>query len=69
LPRDIGKPLLVGLAVAALISTIVPDDFFAGRLGQGLPAMLVMMAIYGTLSLLTSLFMNWYNNRVKLVER
>jgi len=45
LPRDIGKPLLVGLAVAALISTIVPDDFFAGRLGQGLPAMLVMMAI------------------------
>ncbi len=45
LPRDIGKPLLVGLAIAALISTIVPDDFFAGRLGHGLPAMLVMMAI------------------------
>ncbi len=45
LPRDIGKPLLVGLVIAALISTIVPDDFFAGRLGNGLPAMLVMMAI------------------------
>ncbi len=45
LPRDIGKPLLVGLAIAALISIIVPDDFFAGRLGKGLPAMLVMMAI------------------------
>jgi uncharacterized membrane protein YraQ (UPF0718 family) len=45
LPRDIGKPLLIGLVIAALIGVIVPDDFFAGRLGTGLPAMLVMMAI------------------------
>jgi uncharacterized membrane protein YraQ (UPF0718 family) len=45
LPRDIGKPLLIGLVIAALISTVVPDDFFATKLGQGLPAMLVMMLI------------------------
>jgi uncharacterized protein len=45
LPRDIGKPLLLGLVIAALIGVFVPDDFFAGRLGKGLPAMLVMMAI------------------------
>ncbi len=45
LPRDIGKPLLLGLVIAALISTVVPDDFFAARLGHGLPAMLVMMLI------------------------
>ncbi|MCX5644275.1 MAG: SO_0444 family Cu/Zn efflux transporter [Phycisphaerae bacterium] len=45
LPRDIGKPLLVGLAIAALISSIVPNDFFAAKLGRGLPAMLVMMLI------------------------
>jgi len=45
LPRDIGKPLLVGLVIAALISALVPDDFFAARLGRGLPAMLVMMLI------------------------
>jgi uncharacterized membrane protein YraQ (UPF0718 family) len=45
LPRDIGKSLLVGLAIAALISTFVPDDFFVDRLGKGLPAMLLMMAI------------------------
>jgi general L-amino acid transport system permease protein len=37
--------------------------------GRAVEMMLVMMAIYGTLSLLTSMFMNWYNNRVKLVER
>ncbi len=45
LPRDIGKPLLIGLAVAAAISALVPDDFFAERLGRGLPAMLLMMAV------------------------
>jgi general L-amino acid transport system permease protein len=27
------------------------------------------MAVYLTLSLLTSLFMNWYNKRMALVER
>ncbi len=45
LPRNIGKPLLIGLAVAGVISALVPDDFFADRLGKGLPAMLVMMLI------------------------
>jgi len=49
LPRDIGRALLAGLVVAALISALVPDDFFTGALGgalrQGLPAMLVMMLV------------------------
>jgi general L-amino acid transport system permease protein len=27
------------------------------------------MGVYLTLSLLTSVFMNWYNNRMALVER
>jgi hypothetical protein len=45
LPRDIGKSLLVGLVIAAFISAIVPEGFFAERLGRGLPAMLVMMAL------------------------
>lgn len=45
LPRDIGKPLLLGLAIAAIISALTPDDFFAEKLGRGLPAMLVMMAV------------------------
>jgi general L-amino acid transport system permease protein len=29
----------------------------------------VVMAVYLTLSLMTSLVMNWYNRRVRLVER
>lgn len=45
MPRNIGKPLLLGLVVAAIISALVPDDFFARHLGRGLPAMLVMMAV------------------------
>lgn len=45
LPRNIGRPLLIGLVVAGVISALVPDDFFADRLGKGLPAMLVMMLI------------------------
>jgi hypothetical protein len=43
LPRDIGKAMLVGLAVAALISAIVPDGYFAEKLGTGIFAMVVMM--------------------------
>jgi len=44
LPRDIGKAMLVGLVVAALISAVVPDDFFAEKLlGTGIFAMVVMM--------------------------
>jgi uncharacterized membrane protein YraQ (UPF0718 family) len=43
LPRDIGRAMLVGLAVAALISASVPDDYFAEKLGAGIFAMVVMM--------------------------
>ena len=43
LPRDIGKAMLIGLVIAAVISTIIPDDFFAEKLGTGIFAMLVMM--------------------------
>ncbi len=45
LPRDIGGPMLVGLIVAAGISAMVPDDFFAETLGTGIGAMLVMMLL------------------------
>jgi uncharacterized membrane protein YraQ (UPF0718 family) len=45
LPRDIGGAMLVGLVIAAFISVLVPDDFFAEKLGTGIVAMLVMMAL------------------------
>src|SRR4030042_1385051 len=45
LPRDIGGAMLAGLVIAAFISVLVPDDFFAEKLGTGIFAMLVMMAL------------------------
>jgi len=43
LPRDIGKAMLVGLVIAAIISVLVPADFFADHLGTGIFGMIVMM--------------------------
>ena len=44
LPKDIGPAMLLGLAVAALISALVPNDYFADKLiGTGFIAMLIMM--------------------------
>ncbi|GGO79453.1 amino acid ABC transporter permease [Marinobacterium nitratireducens] len=52
-----------------------PDlvSVFAGttlnQTGQAIEVISMTMAVYLTLSLLTSLFMNWYNKRMSLVER
>lgn len=52
-----------------------PDlvSVFAGTVlnqtGQAVEVMSMTLAVYLTLSLLTSMFMNWYNARISLVER
>lgn len=45
LPRDIALHLLIGLALAALISVLIPEDFFSERVSPGLGQMLVMLAL------------------------
>ncbi|MFV0423148.1 SO_0444 family Cu/Zn efflux transporter [Oleidesulfovibrio sp.] len=45
LVSDIGKWLMVGILLAAVITTIVPDTFFASYLGDGLMSMLVMLVL------------------------
>lgn len=45
LPRDIGKALLLGLAIAGSISALVPETFFAEYLGTGIAAMFVLMLL------------------------
>ncbi|MBO6804907.1 MAG: amino acid ABC transporter permease, partial [Thalassospira sp.] len=37
--------------------------------GQAIEAISIFMSIYLGLSLLTSLFMNWFNKKMALVER
>ena len=39
------------------------------KTGREVEMILIIMGSYLTMSLLTSLFMNWYNRRIKLVER
>ncbi len=43
LPRDIGPAMLVGLVIAAFISTLVPDDYFTDKIVHPFLAMVVMM--------------------------
>lgn len=43
LPRDIAKAMLVGIAIAAVISAVVPNDYFADKLGHPILAMVIMM--------------------------
>ena len=46
---------------------------FAGTVlnqtGQAIEVIAITMAVYLTISLITSLLMNWYNSRMALVER
>ncbi len=51
-----------------------PELVYAGgtvlnQTGKAIEVVLIWMAVYLSLSLLTSLFMNWFNSRMKLVER
>lgn len=45
LPGDIGKPLLAGLVVAALISALIPEQFFRERIGSDVVEYLLMLAV------------------------
>jgi len=45
LPRDIGRPLLIGVLIAGAIGAFVPETFFADYLGTGFLAMIVMMLL------------------------
>ncbi|APD06156.1 putative two-component membrane permease complex subunit [Flavobacteriaceae bacterium UJ101] len=41
--QDIGKWLLIGLALAALISVLVPDSFFENYIGSGVLELLIVL--------------------------
>ena len=54
----VGYPDLVSVSNTTLNQT-----------GQAPEAILIMMAVYLTTSIVTSVLMNWYNSRIQLVER
>ncbi len=45
LVNDVSGPLLAGLVIAGLISAFVPEALFTEHVGEGLPAMLLMLAL------------------------
>jgi hypothetical protein len=45
LPADIGKQLLVGVAIAGLLAAAVPRDYLAAYLGGGTLSIFVLMAV------------------------
>ena len=45
LPGDIGRAVLLGLLISGLLGALVPANFFADRIGQGLLSMLLMMGV------------------------
>ncbi|KCV82761.1 glutamate/glutamine/aspartate/asparagine ABC transporter permease [Actibacterium atlanticum] len=59
--------LAVAIGYMDLVSTL--GGITLNQTGREMEAILMLMAIYLTISLLISAGMNWYNTRVKLVER
>ena len=59
--------MAVAIAYPELVSV------FAGtalnQVGKEIEMIFMMMMVYLTFSLFTAAFMNWYNSKVKLVER
>src|SRR5919106_4567890 len=59
--------LAVAIGYPDLVSVVAGTTL--NQTGQAVEAIAMTMAVYLTLSLLISLFMNWYNRRMALVER
>jgi general L-amino acid transport system permease protein len=56
-------------SVIAFPEVVHISSTITSQTGRAVEMMFVLMVIYATLSLLTSLFMNWFNAHVKIVER
>ena len=66
------EPVLTGASLAVAIGypdLVAVANTTMNQTGQAIEAIAILMAVYLSISLLISLFMNWYNNRVRLVER
>ncbi|HEY5621931.1 MAG TPA: permease [Pontiella sp.] len=45
LPRDISRAMMLGIVVSGILSGLIPDNFFADRMGDSPLAMLLMLVI------------------------
>ncbi len=66
---NLTKNSSLAIAVGYMDITGTLGGITMNQTGRELECVLLLMAVYLTISLLISAVMNWYNNRVKLVER
>jgi len=66
---NLTKNSSLGIAVGYLELVATLGGVTLNQSGREMEAILLLMAIYLAISLSISTVMNWYNNRVKLVER
>lgn len=45
LPRDIARAMVLGIVISGLISGLIPENFFADRMGDSVAAMFLMLLI------------------------
>ncbi len=66
---NITKNSSLALAIGYMDVTATIGGISLNQTGRAIECMLIVMGLYLLFSLLISTFMNWYNNRIKLVER
>ncbi len=59
--------LAIAIGYMDMVATI--GGITMNQTGRAIECMLILLSIYLMFSLLISLFMNWYNNHIKLIER
>ncbi len=66
---NITKNSSLAIAIGYMDITATIGGISLNQTGREMECMLIVMALYLSFSLLISMFMNWYNSRIKLVER
>lgn len=66
---NITKNSSLAIAIGYMDITATIGGISLNQTGREMECMLIVMGLYLTFSLIISLFMNWYNNRIKLVDR
>ncbi len=66
---NLTKNSSLAIAIGYMDITATLGGITLNQTGQAMEAVMLLMAVYLSFSLFTSLFMNWYNHRTKLVER
>ncbi len=66
---NLTKNSSLAIAIGYMDVTATLGGITLNQTGQAMEAVVLLMAVYLSFSLITSMFMNWYNHRTRLVER